>query len=109
MGILVAALLSSLLGAEDVPANAPPPAGTLTRAPELNEPVPAEYPPEAKAAGVEGTVVLSIVIDAEGEVTQAVVTDPGPHPSFAAAALHAVQQFRFRPAEIDGKPAAVEI
>jgi hypothetical protein len=37
------------------------------------------------------------------------VTDPGPHPAFAPAALHAVQQFRFRPAEIDGKPAAVEI
>jgi TonB family protein len=108
MGILVAALLSSLLGAEEPPAAAPPP-GTLTRAPELIESVPAEYPPEAKAAGVEGTVVLSIVIDADGNVAQAVVTDPGPHPSFAAAALHAVQQFRFRPAEIDGKPAAVEI
>jgi TonB family protein len=106
MGILVAALLSSLLGAEDP---SPPPPGTLTRAPELLELVPAEYPPEAKAAGAEGTVVLSIVIDEEGAVSQAVVTDPGPHPSFAAAALHAVQQFRFRPAEIDGKPAAVEI
>lgn len=109
MGILVAALLSSLLGAEDPSANSPPPPGTLTRSPELLEFVPAEYPPEAKSAGVEGTVVLSLVIDEEGAVTQAVVTDPGPHPSFSAAALHAVTQFRFRPAEIDGKPAAVEI
>jgi TonB family protein len=107
MGILLAALLTSILGAEDPSASQAQ--GVLTRAPDLLEFVPAEYPPEAEAAGVEGTVVLSIVIDEEGAVRQAVVTDPGPHPAFAAAALHAVQQFRFRPAEIDGKPAAVEI
>ena len=109
MRILAAALVSSLLGAEDPSSQAAQPTGTLTRAPELVEFVPAEYPPEAEAARAEGAVVLSIVIDEEGTVTQAVVTDPGPHLAFAAAALHAVQQFRFRPAEIDGKPAAVEI
>jgi TonB family protein len=85
------------------------PKGVLTRAPELVEFVPAEYPPDAEAKGIEGTVELSIVIDEHGDVVQAVVLDPGPHPGFAAAALHAVQRFRFRPAEIDGKPAAVEI
>jgi hypothetical protein len=37
------------------------------------------------------------------------VVDPGPHPGFGPAALHAVAQFRFRPAEIDGVPTAVEI
>ncbi|WP_242338150.1 MULTISPECIES: TonB-dependent receptor domain-containing protein [Anaeromyxobacter] len=86
-----------------------PEAGVLTRAPELIAFVPAEYPPDAEAAGIEGSVELSIVIDVHGEVHQAVVVDPGPHPGFAPAALHAVQQFRFRPAEIDGKPAPVEI
>jgi len=109
MGILLAALASALLGAEDPHPGAPPPPGTLTRSPELLEFVPADYPPEAEAARVEGTAILAIVIGEDGEVRQAVVTDPGPHPAFAAAALHAVQQFRFRPAEIDGRPAAVEI
>src|SRR5512133_318198 len=85
------------------------PKGVLTRAPELVEFVPAEYPPDAEAKGIEGMVELSIVIDEHGDVVQAVVLDPGPHPGVAAAALHAVQRFRFRPAEIDGKPAAVEI
>lgn len=109
MEILLAALVSLLPGAaEEVPSQAAPP-GALTRAPELIEFVPAEYPPEAEAARVEGTVVLSIVIGEDGSVRQTTVTDPGPHPAFAAAALRAVQQFRFRPAEIDGKPAAVEI
>jgi TonB family protein len=97
-------LLASVLATGESPAP-----GTLTRAPELVEFVPAEYPPDAEAAGIQGSVVLSIVIDTDGTVSKAEVVDPGPHPGFAAAALHAVAQFRFRPAEIDGVPAAVEI
>lgn len=106
---VLAAVIGSLLAAQEAPPADSPPPGTLTRAPELLEFVPAEYPPEAEAAGTQGAVILSIVIDEVGEVRQAVVLDPGPHPAFAAAALHAVQQFRFRPAEIDGVPAPVEI
>ncbi|HYG66196.1 MAG TPA: TonB family protein, partial [Anaeromyxobacteraceae bacterium] len=83
--------------------------GVLTRAPELVRFVPAEYPPDAASAGISGSVTLAIVVDEHGEVVQASVVDPGPHPAFAPAALHAVAQFRFLPAEIDGVPAAVEI
>lgn len=101
---ILALLVGSLLAAAD-----PPPAGTLTRAPELVEFVPAEYPPEAEAAGIQGSVLLSVVIGEDGSVREARVVDPGPYPGFGPAALHAVAQFRFRPAEIDGKPAAVEI
>lgn len=104
---LLAAVLAADPGAQA--STEPPPPGALTRAPELLEFVPAEYPPEAEAAGVEGSVVLSVVIGVEGDVLRAQVVDPGPHPAFGPAALHAVQQFRFRPAEIDGVPAAVEI
>jgi TonB family protein len=100
---ILALVLGTLLAAED----APP--GTVTRPPELVESVPAEYPPDAEAAGVEGEVILSIVIGEDGEVRQAEVIDPGPHPGFGPAALHAVQQFRFTPAELDGVPTAVEI
>jgi TonB family protein len=100
-------LLEAALAAAEPPLPSPP--GALTRPPELVEFVPAEYPPDAEAAGVEGAVLLSIVVDEEGGVRQAVVLDPGPHPGFSPAALHAIQRFRFRPAEIDGAPAAVEI
>jgi TonB family protein len=110
MRVLCAAVFASVIAAAPSASSAEAPQpGSLTRAPELLDFVPAEYPPDAEAAGVEGAVVLTIVIDEDGSVRQAVVTDPGPHPAFAAAALHAVQQFRFRPAEIDGAPAAVEI
>ena len=85
------------------------PAGALTRPPVLTRFAEAEYPPDALAAGVEGVVLLSVVVDADGKVSQVTVLDPGPHPGFAPAALHAVAEFQFSPAEIDGKPAAVEI
>lgn len=88
---------------------ASPAAGVLTRAPEVVTFVPAEYPPDAASAGISGSVTLSVVIDETGEVQQVAVLDPGPHPAFAQAALHAVACFRFRPAEIDGVPAPVEI
>lgn len=85
------------------------PEGVLTRAPELLASVPAEYPPDAASAGITGVVTLAIVIGETGDVLQATVVDPGPHPGFAPAALHAVVQYRFRPAELDGVPVAVEI
>lgn len=91
---------------------APPPeaqSGVLTRPPVLTNFVEAEYPPDALAAGIEGAVLLSVVVEADGSVSRVAVLDPGPHPGFAPAALHAVAQFHFAPAEIDGQPAAVEI
>lgn len=94
------------------PSRAPPPEGStgvLTRAPELLEFVPAPYPPDAEALGAQGSVLLAIVIGEDGAVTSTKVMDAGPHPAFAPAAEAAVRQFRFRPAEIDGKPAAVEL
>jgi TonB family protein len=104
------------------PAQEPPPAGegapteaapgtsgpTLTRPPEVERFVEAEYPPEAEAQKLEGRVVLSIDISATGEVTRAEVVEPAGH-GFDEAALAAIRQFRFVPAELDGKPSAVRI
>jgi TonB family protein len=84
-------------------------AGTLTQAPKLSNFVEAEYPAEAAAAGLSGAVELALIIDETGEVLEARVVEPGPHPAFGPAALHAAALFRFEPAEIDGVPAKVEI
>ncbi len=90
-------------------AEAGKPAGpTLTRAPTLERFVEAPYPPEAEAQKLEGRVVLSIDLSATGEVTRAEVVEPAGH-GFDEAALDAVRQFRFTPAEIDGKPSPVRI
>jgi len=84
------------------------PAPRLTKAPVLLEFVEAPYPEAELAAPREATVILNIAISATGEVSAAQVTESaGEH--FDAAALEAVQRFRFQPAEIDDKPAPVRI
>jgi TonB family protein len=85
------------------------PTGTLTQPPVLKRFVEAEYPAELAARGISASVVLDVVIDEHGRVARATVLEPSAHPEFDAAALSAVAQFEFEPAEIDGKPAAVEI
>ena len=91
-------------------ATGPPKASgpTLTRPPSVERFVEAAYPPEAEARKLEGRVVLSIDISATGEVTRAEVVEPAGQ-GFDEAALAAIRQFRFTPAEIDGKPSAVRI
>lgn len=84
------------------------PQGVLTKAPTLLHQVQAEYPPEAAQARLSATVVLTVDIGTDGAVTAAQVVQPAGH-GFDEAALAALQQFTFTPAEIDGKPAPVRI
>ncbi|MHB1846464.1 MAG: TonB family protein [Deltaproteobacteria bacterium] len=80
----------------------------LTRAPTLVKFISAVYPKEAEAKGLTGDVGLEIDIGPDGKVTGARVTKPAGH-GFDEAALAAVKQFVFSPAEIDHAPAAVTI
>jgi TonB family protein len=84
------------------------PAGTLTRPPGLIKQVDAVYPPDAADAGVSGTVVMEVDLSAEGQVTQVKVVQSAGE-AFDAAAVAAVKQFEFSPAEVDGQPAPVRI
>jgi TonB family protein len=82
---------------------APPPEERI-RLPEPIEHVEAPYPAEARAAGIEGTVILKLTIDAEGRVVEAAVDTAAGH-GFDEAALDAVRRMRFRPARrADGTP-----
>ncbi len=88
-------------------AAAPKPAA-LTRAPKLVQFVQAVWPEVEKAAGHGATVVLSVDIDAQGQVIKTQVqTSAGAN--FDGAAQNAVQQFRFEPALWDDKPGPVRI
>ncbi|NTX10218.1 energy transducer TonB [Myxococcus sp. CA051A] len=64
-----------------------------------------EYPSEARSKGQEGMVILKGVVEVDGRVTQLKVMR-GDEP-FASAALSAVRTWRFKPAIVDGRPAAV--
>ena len=62
-----------------------------------------EYTPEAKAAKVQGTVTLTLVVNAQGRAEDIKVTqslDPG----LDANAVAAVSQWLFKPGTKDGQP-----
>jgi TonB family protein len=85
-----------------------PKAPVLTKTPSLLKFVEATYPKEAEAAGLSGEVGLDVDIGVDGSVAAARVVRPAGY-GFDEAALAAVKQFIFSPAEIDNKPAAVTI
>ena len=64
------------------------------------------YPAEAKAARVQGAVVLRAVISKTGEIQQLQVVS-GP-PELMASALDAVRQWKFKPYLLNGEPTEVE-
>ena len=64
------------------------------------------YPPQAKAAGVEGHVLVRYDVTAEGRVANARIESAAPAGYFETAALDAVRSWRFRPVLERGKPAA---
>jgi len=64
------------------------------------------YPPLARQARIQGTVVLKIVIDESGGVQNPQVVSG--HPMLAPAAIDAVKQWRYMPYLLNGAPVEVE-
>ena len=65
------------------------------------------YPPEAAARGLRGIVILSLIVDEQGRVADVEVVRSVP--PFDEAAITAVEQWRYEPTEIDGRPVRVRI
>jgi protein TonB len=64
------------------------------------------YPPLARAARVQGDVVLSAAIDANGQITNLQLVSG--HPILVPAAIAAVKQWRYKPFLLNGQPVEVE-
>ena len=80
----------------------------ITKPPKLLKFVPAVYPKAKHDAGITASVLLSIEIGDDGTVGDVqVIKSAGAE--FDAAAIAAVKQFVFEPADIDGQPAPVKI
>ena len=75
--------------------------------PELLSTAIPEYPKAADETGREGTVVLELLIDAEGRVVDARVTKS--IPEFDGAALACVSQWRFIPAQQRWRPVPAKV
>jgi protein TonB len=64
------------------------------------------YPPQARQAKIEGTVVLLAVIDKDGSVRDVQVKSGAP--LLAQAAIEAVRQWRYKPYLLRGQPVEVD-
>jgi TonB family protein len=64
------------------------------------------YPPLAKQAHIQGTVVFRIVVDKDGAVKNLMMVSG--HPLLVPAAQEAVRQWRYEPFLVDGKPVDVQ-
>jgi TonB family protein len=74
--------------------------------PKLINFVNAQYPPELVKKGIEGQVILDLVVDTLGMVDSVAVVK-GINPRLDSSAAGAAKQFRFRPALAGGMPVAV--
>jgi protein TonB len=95
--------------ADPVPPPPPPPSpvpvGGHIRPPQKITDVPPVYPAIARAARVEGIVILEVVIGADGSVRDPRVLRS--IPLLDAAAVEAVRQWRFTPTLLNGEPVPV--
>jgi len=64
------------------------------------------YPPLARAARVQGEVVLSAVIDTNGQIQNLQLVSG--HPMLVPSAITAVKQWRYKPYLLNGQPVEVE-
>lgn len=66
-----------------------------------------KYPPLAKAAHLQGSVVLNAVISKDGTITNLDVVS-SPNPLLTTASVEAVKQWTYKPYIFNGEPTAVD-
>jgi len=73
-----------------------------------NNPAPI-YPVEARKMGQQGTVILSVLVNAEGTVETLAVKDGSGHVLLDQAAMRAVKRWHFKPATVAGIPVSSQV
>jgi TonB family protein len=74
---------------------------------QLIKKAPPDYPPIARAARVQGDVVLRVHIDSDGHVSDQIVLS-GPA-MLQQAAIDGVRQWVYKPFQVDGEPVEVDM
>ena len=80
---------------------------TVDTAPQPVEQPPPTYPSRLRDKGVEGYVVLSLLLDENGRIVQKKVIESKPPGEFDQAALEGVSNWRFQPAIYKGESVSV--
>ena len=102
-----AAPVSGLSTAHRAEPTAPAPIGGDVKPAKLIKSVPPIYPDIARTQHLSGNVQIDASIEADGNVGPMKVLS-GPT-LLHQAALNAVKQWKFQPAELDGKPTAMHL
>lgn len=66
------------------------------------------YPESAKAAGIQGSVVLHAIVSKDGKPLALQVLNSQIDPDLARAAVEAVSQWRYQPTLLNGEPVEVD-
>jgi protein TonB len=99
--------LSSLTGGHSKEPAAPAPVGGDVKQARLIKSVPPVYPSMARSQHISGNVTLDALIDAQGNVTTMKVLSGSP--VLHQAALEAVKQWKYSPAQLDGTPTSMHL
>lgn len=75
----------------------------VDQVPRATYQAPVSYPARARAKGIEGYVVFSLLIDETGHIEEVRIIDATPEDVFNETALQAIRQWRFEPAKYQGK------
>ena len=77
---------------------------TVDSSPKAVYQSPATYPARARAKGIEGYVVFSLLIGITGEIEQVKIVESYPDGIFDDAATQSMQAWKFEPAQYQGQP-----
>ncbi|MCB1581962.1 MAG: TonB family protein [Marinicella sp.] len=76
---------------------------TVDQSPKAVWQAPMMYPPRARAKGIEGYVVFSLLIGITGEIEQVKIVESYPEGVFDDVAMQGINEWRFEPAQYQGK------
>ncbi|WP_076488671.1 energy transducer TonB [Alkalispirochaeta americana] len=85
------------------------PATLRVHEPRPVEPIVPSYPLADRRRGIEGEVIIRVVISTRGIPLQAEIVQPGPSRSLTRAALKAVESAHFHPGTIDDTPSEMDL
>ncbi len=76
-------------------------------APKLLKRVEPKFPPGAQGFGVEGVLIVEVVIDQFGRISSPHIKKSLPAPTLSYSALEAVRKWRFEPGKLGGEAVPV--
>ena len=102
--LLLLIALTSLAASQAVPIRVR--AGDNVMSVRLLRRVPPVYPPLARQARIQGTIILKVLISKSGDVANLQLVSG--HPMLAPAAIEAVKQWKYDPYLLNGEPVEVD-